>query len=454
MSDPNRTPESTDPLFLGLRQVLDDRGGDVRVVADLAERAIRRDTQMRRRRTAAVGVAAALVLAVGVPVGWAALAPTPDRTVPVAPSTTMPTDLPTPSAPVTPPRTTPPTPTSTPTLTADGSPAPATLRPATGNPTTTTDEPYLVEGVIHDGATQIALRGKLAAGGSLARLAGGRWLVAQGETGVLYVVDSTGATKVRLDGGRVTVAADGTHFVVETLGTLRAYDASGALVRTLRASTCDCTPTGTSDADTPGYEVVGIIGSVVHANRGYRMDGVAWDVSTDARRSVGHRLALVDAATGTALTAQDPNVPSARTCHELLDLATDRVRWRLCGPLLFRSFSSDGGYLLATGQFEGPDGSELNPDRSFKYGGLVVVRTSDAAVVLEGRGDEATGVGSPVSYRMGSDGTVTVQVGSTAGTRSLQRCTLDGSCEVVAPRRPRDQVDIPDGEDPYFLSVN
>ena len=42
----------------------------------------------------------------------------------------------------------------------------------------------------------------------------------------------------------------------------------------------------------------------------------------------------------------------------------------------------------------------------------------------------------------------------TDGTRSLQRCTLDGACKVVAPRRPRDQVDIPEGDDPYHLSTN
>jgi hypothetical protein len=450
MSDANRTPDGGGAVDLGLTQALDARGEGVHVVGDLAARAIRRDTQLRRRRTAAVGVAAALVLAVGVPVGWAALAPTPDRTVPVAPSTTRATDAPTPSAPVTPSKPTAPTP--APTLTADGSPAPATLRPATGDPTATTEIPYLVDGVIHDGTKQEPV-GSSASGGFIARLAGGRWLV-QSTTGAYQVRQPLDLPTIRLGTGTVTVSTDGTLFVIENLGTLRAYDASGTLIRTLRAPSCDCTPTGLSNADSPGFQSVGIIGSVVYANRGYRLDGVAWDVTTGARRAVGHRLALVDAASGTALTAPDPNTPSSRTCHDLLDLTSDRTLWHLCGPLLFRSFSADGRYLLATGEIDGLGDSELNPDRTFRYGGLVVVRTSDAAVVLEGRGDATTGAGSPVSYRMGSDDTVTVQVGGTAGTRSLQRCTLDGACEVVAPQRPRDQVDIPEGDDPYHLSTN
>ena len=81
------------------------------------------------------------------------------------------------------------------------------------------------------------------------------------------------------------------------------------------------------------------------------------------------------------------------------------------------------------------------------------MRTSDGAVVMEGGSSSARGGASPVSYRLGGDGTVTVQVGATTGHRSLQRCTLDGECIVVAPGRARD-TDIPEGEDPYFLADN
>ncbi|GAA2740261.1 hypothetical protein GCM10009868_01780 [Terrabacter aerolatus] len=441
----------SDDMDQQLKRALGEHTEGVRVVADLAERAIARDRSNRRRELGVAGLAAGLVLAVAVPMGWGALRPTGVRPLPVGPSqsTTAPTDSPSPSSSR---ATTAPTPTAIPTVTADGAPAPVTARFAAGEPTATTDIPYVVRGVIHQGTEQTAVD-RAISGGTLATLAGGRWLVGQGDLGVHRVVQPLDLPTVRLPAGQATVSGDGNLIVVETQGTLRAYDGSGTFVRTLPASACGCAVAG-SEGSSPGFEVVGIIGSVVYANRGYRMDGVAWDAASGDRRAVSRRLALVDGATGTALTAQDPNLQSARTCHELVDLETDRIRWRLCGPLLFRSFSSDGRYLLATGQFEGPDGTELNPDRSFKYGGLVVVRTSDAAVVLEGGGSASGASGSAVTYRMGADDTITVQVGSANGTRNLQRCTLNGVCEVVAPALPRDRGDIPEGEDPYFLSTN
>ena len=444
-----------------LKDVLDDHAAGVRVVASLAERAIERDRSNRRRQLGAGALAAGLILAVAIPVGWGALRATDVRPLPVGPSqsTSLPTGRPsssspqTTSAPITAPTTaaTAPTPTAIPTLTATGAPAPVTLKPATGDPTGLASVPYLADGVIHDGETQIRLTGKLV-GGSLSRLADGHWLVAQGDTGVLYVVDSAGANLVRLDGGATKVAGDGSLFVVEQLGTLKAYNAAGSLVRTLRSTTCDCTPQGVSEADSPGYDPVGIVGSVVYANRGSTGQAVAWDVATGDRRPVDRSLALVDAARGTALVPVAQEAGSKETCRELQELESGRVLWRLCGPLVFRSFSTDGDYLLATGYSDGLDESQLNPDRTFRYGGLVVVRTSDAAIVLEG-GTDSSGKASPVTYRMGDDGSLTVQVAVTPAERNLQRCTLDGDCEVVATSRPR-WSDIPEGDDPYFLSTN
>lgn len=437
------------PIDPGLRQTLDERGQGVRVVADLAERAIARDRSNRRRELAAAALGAGLVLAVALPVAWSAARPSGERPLPVGPSqsTTAPTGRP--SAPTS----TPPTPTAIPTLTADGAPAPVNVRFADGDPTGTTDVPYLADGVIHDGDREITLTGKLTSG-SLSRLAGGRWLVAQGETGVYYVVDSSGSNLVRLDGGASTVAADGSLFVIESLGTLAAYDAAGTRLGQLAARTCDCTPEDLADSETPGYDAIGIVGSVVYANRGFTGSAVAWDVATGARRQVAGSLALVDAARGRALVASDPNATGARTCNELRDLASGRTLWRLCGPLLFLSFSADGDYLLATGHIDGLDESQLNPDGTPRYGSLVVVRTSDADIVLEGGTADPGGSGSAVSYRMGDDERITVQVGSTTGRRDLQQCTLQGECVVVAPGRGRDNVDIPEGEDPYFLSTN
>ena len=96
-----------------------------------------------------------------------------------------------------------------------------------------------------------------------------------------------------------------------------------------------------SDADSPGYDAVGIIGSVVYANRGFTGQAVAWDVGTGIRRPVAGSLELVDAARGTALVPVAQKKGSKETCTELRELSSGRVLWRLCGPLVFRSFSTN-----------------------------------------------------------------------------------------------------------------
>jgi len=437
-----------------LKQALSEHTEGVRVVGDLADRAITRDRSNRRRELGGAALAAGLVLAIAVPVGWSAMRPTGERPLPVGPtqSTTAPTGRPSPTSSR---ATTAPTPTAMPTVTADGAPAAATLRPATGDPTDGTTVPYYVDRTIHDRSTQIHIQGK-GQKGTLARLAGGHWLMTGEQTMSTLLVDSTGAgvgPGVPLV-GTATVADDGSFFVLQDRGTLRAYDSSGTLVDTLSATTCDCTPEGVSDTESPGYDAIGIIGSVVYANRGFTGKSVAWDVSSRARRPVDGPLELVNAARGTAVVPVAPKAGSEQSCKELRDLTSGRTIWRLCGPLVFRSFSTNGDYLLATGEMDGLAESQLNPDRTFRYGGLVVVRTSDATIVLEGSGDVTTGAGSPVSYRMGSDDRVTVQIRGVTGKRSLQVCALDGRCAVVAPEHERDNPDIPEGDDPYFLADN
>lgn len=435
-----------------LKQALGEQTEGVRVVADLAERAIDRDRSNRRRELGVAALAAGLVLAVAVPVGWGALRPTDVRPLPVGPSrTTAPTTQPSPSSSRTP---TTPTPTAVPTLTADGAPAPVTLRPADGEVTGSTPEAYVVDGVIHDGATQVRLQSTKIQAGRLTRLAGGRWIVSSGGTGVAYVVDSTGASVARIDGADYVAAQDGTLYVVaDDRGNLTAYDPQGGRVAALGVAACDCPEQ--PDAYSPGLVPVGIVGSTVYANRGNLPGAIAWDVTSgDTQRIEGH-LTAVNAAQRTALVSPDPAAAEKQVCNELRELPSGTTRWRLCAPLVFRSFSTDGSYLLATGYIDGLDESQLNPDRSFRYGGLVVVRTSDAAVVLEGGGDGGgRATGSPVTYRMGDDAAITVQVGGANGKRTLQRCTLQGDCEVVAPSRGRADPDIPEGEDPYFLSDN
>ena len=439
------------PIDRSLREMLEERGESVHVVGNLADRAIERDRANRRRQVTGAALGAGLVLAVAVPIGWSAMGTT-DRQIPVGPSQS--TTVPTPPA-STPSRaaTSAPAPTSIPTITADGASALANLRTATGEVTGGTAIAYQIDNVIHNGTQTIELPGKAQAG-RLARLAGGGWLVAGDQTFKVLVLDGDGKTLVELN-GRPVVADDGTLFALSDLdGNLHAYDSRGKRLGDLDASTCACPVEGAGAAGNPGYEAVGIIGATVYATRGFTGDSVAWDVDTGRTRPIDGFLALVNARQRTALVTPDPNAASRSYCQELRELDTGETRWRLCGPIIFRSFSSDGSHLLGSGIIDGLDHSQLNPDGTFRYGGLVVVRTEDAAIVLEGRGDSTTGAGSPVDYRMGADGSITVEVGGVTGQRNLQVCSLDGACELVAPDRPRLYPDIPGTVDPYFLSDN
>ncbi|GAA2500211.1 hypothetical protein [Terrabacter carboxydivorans] len=423
-----------------LRQALGEQTEGIRVVADLAERAIARDRSNRRRQLGVAALGAGLALAVAVPVGWGALRPTDVRPLPVGPSrsTTSPTPTPT---------TTPaPTPTAVPTLTADGAPAPVTLRFATGEPTGTTALPYLLGNVIHDRSRTVRIQAE-GRWGTLARLSNDGWLVTDADTLVSTVLDSSGVPLTEIT-GTTRVSASGLLVAAsDTRGSLRAYDNLGEPVASLDVRTCGCS----SGSGGSGYEVVGVVNTTVYANRGDLEASVAWDVSTGQTRRLPFRLSVVDPATETAAVLT-PGAEPRTSCLELRDLLTLRARWRLCGPLLPRAFSSNGLYLLATGYVDGLNESQLNPDGTFRYGGLVVVRTSDGSLVLEGGGGAGAG-GSPVSYQMGDDSKLVVQVGSPSGLRSLQRCTVEGDCEVVAPGAPR-TADIPEGDDPYILATN
>jgi hypothetical protein len=307
--------------------------------------------------------------------------------------------------------------------------------------------PYLLGDVIHDRSRTIRIQAE-GRWGSLWRLSNDGWLVTDADTLVSTVLDSTGLPLTEIT-GTTRVSASGLLIAASDVrGNLRAHDNLGASVASLDVKTCDCS----SGSGGSGYEVVGVVNTTVYANRGDLDGSVAWDVSTGQTRRLPFRLSVVDPATETAAVLT-PGAEPRTSCLELRDLLTLRARWRLCGPLLPRGFSSNGLYLLATGYIDGVNQSQLNPDGTFRYGGLVVVRTSDGSIVLEGGAGSASGERSPVSYRMGDDSNLVVQVDSPTGLRDLQRCTLEGTCEVVAPGSPR-TVDIPEGEDPYVLSDN
>jgi hypothetical protein len=134
----------------------------------------------------------------------------------------------------------------------------------------------------------------------------------------------------------------------------------------------------------------------------------------------------------------------SKSCTMLLDLASGREVWRLCGPLQVLGFSDDGRYVLANGHVDGY--------REWLFGSLVVVRASDGAIVLQA-GGPAVGADEVVGARMGADEQLTVQVWN--GTRrDLQRCGLDGHCEVVGAARPLPNPDVPDALGPYVISDN
>ncbi|NUR15643.1 MAG: hypothetical protein HOQ13_04945, partial [Dermatophilaceae bacterium] len=173
-----------------LKDALDRRSEGVRVAGDLAERAIARDRSNRRRELGATVLGAGLVLAVALPLAVAAMHRDRDTTIPAGPTqTTASTTAPTPTGTTTgstvPSSTTAaagsPTPTTIPTLRPTGAPDAASLRPASGPVTGTTDIGYVVDGTYHRGATTIRLPQDLRSTGYVARL--GEGLLVSGPDG-------------------------------------------------------------------------------------------------------------------------------------------------------------------------------------------------------------------------------------------------------------------------------
>lgn len=424
-----------------LRDVLGERAAGVRVVAGLAERAIERDRSNRRRELGVAALAAGLVLAVAVPVGWASMGSGGNRPLPAGPtlSTRMPTSAPTstPGQPTTPPRrsvTTSTTPTSIPTLRPTGAADAAQLAPATGAPTTATDAGYVADGVFHRGTTTIQLPQDLRTPSFVARLGDG-----------LLVSGPQGWTVVRRDGRKgpvITasqqsphVAADLQHVLLnDPGGTLIYADSTGKTLATLAPRSTDT-----------GYYAAGLVGTTAYAARPDTGTSIAWDVATGRVTPVKGELSAVNAITSTGIAYQkaDARPDGSNSCSALVDLASGRDLWRMCAPLRFLGFSDDGAYLLATGHVDG-----LSP---WRFPSLVVIRASDGAIVLQGDPAKADPANGGVGAHLGGDERLTLQVGS-GQSGTLQSCGLDGSCAVVgkAQQLPTD----PATPGPYVLSTN
>lgn len=420
-----------------LRDTLDRQSEGVRVVADLAERAISRDRSNRRRELGAAVLGAGLVLAVALPVTVASLQRDQATTIPAGP-TQPPASRATGSpAPTSTPPATPATPTSIPTLRPTGAPGAASLQPANDSVTGTTDVGYLVDGTYHQGGTTIRLPDDLRKTDYVARLGDG--LLVSGPDGHTVVhADGTKGAVIAASQQRPRVGDDGAHVLANDAGGNLLYaDSSGTTIATLK-------PRSTSDA---GYSPAGLVGTTAYASRPGTGSSVAWDVETGAVRSLEGELSFVNAPAGLGLSfvGGDTAGDGSKSCQMLLDLASGREIWRLCGPLQMLGFSDDGQYVLATGHVDG-----LKP---WRFESLAVIRVSDAAIVLQGGGLAADAKDDVKGVRMTADHQLTVQVWN-GSRRDLQRCGLDGRCEVVGAARPLPNPDVPEEAGPYVLSDN
>ncbi|GAA6525657.1 hypothetical protein [Intrasporangium sp. DVR] len=437
---------TTDPR---LKDLFAERSQRVHVVGDVAERAIARDRANRRREITTAVAAGGLALAVAVPVGWNVMRPDGVRPAPAVstsegPTSTQPVPSPSPSQNTT---TGEPTnrPTSIPTITLSGAPAAATLDPSDdpSDPGGETAVAYVIDGELHDGQSRIALPEALARPNQVARLAD-RLVLLVTNDGVT-VVDSSGAVLTDLPGGRaVALSSDRAHFILTgDSGDLTYHDARGRQVARLSAETCKC---GTDGGAPGGYQgAVGLVGTTAYATKGSTGKTVAWDVETGATKELPGLYRLIDQDRAVAIV-QIGGEAGDTPCYDLRDLTTGTRRWRVCGPVLMQSFSLDGQYVVGTGAVDGLRSSVTYPT-------VLVWRTTDGELLLESGDPFGPGPWS-VSARAATGQDIAVQVGHADGTRSLQRCTLEGSCEVIAPARPRWQSDIPEGDDPYVLSLN
>ncbi len=420
-----------------LKSALVRQSEGVRVVTDLAERAIARDRSNRRRELGAAVLGAGLVLAVAVPVAVGSLNRDPATTIPAGPTRSQSTTGRTTEAP--PPSqtgSTAPTPTSIPTIRATGAPGAASLRPASGPVTGTTAVGYLVDGTYHQGTTTIRLPEELRTTDYVARLGDG--VLVSGPDGHTVVgADGRKRAVIASSQQRPRVGDDGAHVLAgDADGNLVYADSSGKPIASLK-------PRSTSDA---GYSPAGLVGTTAYAARPGTGRSIAWDVETGAVRSLEGELSFVNAPSGLGLSfvGGDAGGDGSKSCQMLVDLATGREIWRLCGPLQMLGFSDDGQYLLANGHVDG--------FRDWTFGSLVVVRAADGVVVLQAGGPEM-GADEIVAARLGADQQLTVQVWN--GTRrNLQRCGLDGTCEVVGASRPLPNPDVPDEPGPYVVADN
>lgn len=436
-----------------LKATLDERGQGVRVVSDLAERAIARNRSNRRRELGVAALGAGLVLAVAVPLTWSVVGTTRSSPLPIGPTqpTTSATALPTPppSTPVRRPLATSKAtrPTAIPTLRSTGSPRAADLKPATGPATGTTDVGYVVDGVYREGSRTIMLPTPFRRPDRVAAL-GQSLLITAGARAAVVGPDGQAVRDLPSLRGPVSIAADRSHaLVTDEAGNLLYLDRSGKEVNRLSAA----------QAGASGWQTVGLVSETAYALFSDQTRSVAWNVRSGGTTTFMGAIGPIDDANARAIVSPSGSSPGdpGYGCQRLVDLPSRRAVWNLCGPLSFTSFSPDGSHLLGYGVTDGPLGKAFaGADGKPNYQQFVVARVDDGQVVLQGGGDGSQATGSVLSGRFAADGWITALVTAANQQRALQRCDLEGQCEVVGEAGTSWVPDIPESAGPYLLSEN
>ena len=412
-----------------LQAVLHQRAETVDVPGDFASVAISRRHRTVRNRAVLGAVAAVAAVAVVTPAIWSRQGPGPSP----APAITTPTSTSgTSTVPTEPPTTTAPTQsatgTSEPPLTSSQPPA---TQPAT-TPTKSSDAPPQASVELAFGPMNGSPEAAYAVGGTLharglerplpvssgiqylALLANDGVLVhapAPGRSRPTYVLDSTGATVLRLaDVQDIKANADGSRFTtVDGAGTIRLRDVAGRVLATLQADT--------------NALVKGFLGDTVYYTV---IDGAgrartrAWDSGAGSTRDItSGSFQDVSEAQGLAILWPDQDYDPAHTCYGMYDLAAARVKWWSCGTFAPTHFGAGGSIVV------GPEVADGAGTTGFK-----TARASDGRI--EGRVTLTGGAWSPSWIGHDAKGLTFTLLDRESPTRQvLAACSLpDFGCTI------------------------
>ncbi|HET8594676.1 MAG TPA: hypothetical protein VFM07_05470 [Intrasporangium sp.] len=424
-----------DPMERRLAAALHTQLDALTIRDDLVSGAVQRSRRIRRTRKAAVTAASvAAALAIATPVAWSGL-----RTPQHLPAPGSPSLVPTGRA-TSPEPSTSSLPSSTTTAPAPSTPPPthmlgAPLRQVVASlddPSGTPDVPYLHGTTVHDGDRTVRLRlpersphtfrGLFTDGTVLVNVlnASGTWdLVWFDRAGTEISREADGMMAV-LDSDRSQVAW------VDAEDRIHLSDAQGNEVATWSQQ---------------GLYPTGVANGRVYAND-TQQRAVVLDSRSDTSTTLdGISWGPVHAGTGLAIARERGR--DNPTCYRLVELATLRQRWTICGSAGAPGpFSPDGRFLVVAGGQEGDPHHEFSVLRVLDGEPVLGVRTGTGPLALDGaKAVNATGTAVTVVA------TNVAAVGQQS-SQALLRCSLDGTgCSVVgaAEPMPTDSVGNPAG---------